>query len=56
MVIEGYREYIREILGDCIRQNKRKFVIYPNGEIANVVKQVLEETYHITPAFTVDNR
>lgn len=36
--IDLYKEYITGTLDDCIKQNKRKFVLYPNGEITNIVK------------------
>ena len=36
-------------------ENKIKFVLYPNGEITNIVKQVLDNVYNITPVFIVDN-
>lgn len=53
--IDLYKEYITGTLDDCIKQNKRKFVLYPNGEITNIVKQVLDNVYNITPVFIVDN-
>lgn len=28
--IDLYKEYITGTLDDCIKQNKRKFVLYPN--------------------------
>lgn len=53
--VDLYKEYITGTLDDCIKQNKRKFVLYPNGEITNIVKQVLDNVYNITPIFIVDN-
>ena len=53
--VDLYKEYITSTLDDCIKQNKRKFVLYPNGEITNIVKQVLDNVYNITPVFIVDN-
>ena len=53
--VELYKEYITGTLDDCIKQNIRKFVLYPNGEITNIVKQVLDNVYNITPVFIVDN-
>lgn len=53
--VDLYKEYITGTLDDCIKQNKRKFVLYPNGEITNIVKQVLDNVYNITPVFIVDN-
>lgn len=53
--VELYKQYIIVTLDDCIKQNKTKFALYPNGEITNVVKQVLTNVYNITPVFIVDN-
>ena len=53
--VDLYKEYITGALDDCVKQNKRKFVLYPNGEITNIVKQVLDNVYNITPVFIVDN-
>ena len=53
--IDLYKEYIADTLDDCIKQNKIKFVLYPNGEITNIVKQALDNVYNITPVFIVDN-
>lgn len=53
--VDLYKEYITGTLDACIKQNKRKFVLYPNGEITNIVKQVLDNVYNITPVFIVDN-
>lgn len=53
--VDLYKEYITGTLDDCIKQNKRKFVLYPNGEITNIVKQVLDNVYNITSVFIVDN-
>lgn len=53
--VDLYKEYITGTLDDCVKQNKRKFVLYPNGEITNIVKQVLDNVYNITPVFIVDN-
>lgn len=50
-----YTNHIIRIIDNCIKQNKRKFVLYPNGEIAQIVRQVLEQNYNITPIFIVDN-
>lgn len=51
--IDLYKEYITGTLDDCIKQNKRKFVLYPNGEITNIVKQVLDNVYNITPLLLI---
>ena len=53
--VDLYKEYITGTLDDCVKQNKRKFVLYPNGVITNIVKQVLDNVYNITPVFIVDN-
>lgn len=53
--VDLYKEYITGTLDDCVKHNKRKFVLYPNGEITNIVKQVLDNVYNITPVFIVDN-
>jgi hypothetical protein len=53
--VDLYKEYITGTLDDCVKKNKRKFVLYPNGEITNIVKQVLDNVYNITPVFIVDN-
>lgn len=53
--VDLYKEYITGTLDDCVKQNKRKFVLYPNGEITNIVKQELDNVYNITPVFIVDN-
>ena len=53
--VDLYKEYITGTLDDCVKQNKRKFVLYPNGEITNIVKQVLDNVYNITPVCIVDN-
>lgn len=53
--VDLYKEYITGTLDDCVKQNKRKFVLYPNEEITNIVKQVLDNVYNITPVFIVDN-
>ena len=53
--IRLYKEYIIDMLDICIKQNKRKLILYPNGEITSIVKQMLMEVYHISPIFTVDN-
>lgn len=50
-----YKEYIADMLDICIQQNKRKFILYPNGEITSIVRQMLVEVYHISPIFIVDN-
>ena len=50
-----YRNHVIRIIDNCIKQNKRKFVLYPNGEITQIVRQVLEQNYNITPIFIVDN-
>lgn len=52
---ELYKEHIADMLDICIQQNKRKFILYPNGEITGLVKQMLMEEYHISPIFIVDN-
>lgn len=53
--IRLYKEYIANMLENCIKQNKRKFILYPNGEITSIVKQMLMEVYDISPIFIVDN-
>ena len=53
--VDLYKVYITGTLDDCVKKNKRKFVLYPNGEITNIVKQVLDNVYNITPVFIVDN-
>lgn len=53
--VDLYKEYITGTLDDCVKKNKRKFVLYPNGEITNIVKWVLDNVYNITPVFIVDN-
>ena len=50
-----YTNHVIKIIDNCIKQNKRKFVLYPNGKITQIVKQVLEERYNIAPVFIVDN-
>lgn len=50
-----YKEHIADMLDICIQQNKRKFILYPNGEITSIVRQMLVEVYHISPIFIVDN-
>lgn len=50
-----YTNHVNKIIDNCIKQNKRKFVLYPNGKITQIVKQVLEERYNIAPVFIVDN-
>lgn len=50
-----YTNHVIGIIDNYIKQNKRKFVLYPNGEITQIVKKVLEENYNITPVFIVDN-
>lgn len=52
---ELYKEHIADMLDICIQQNKRKFILYPNGEITSIVRQMLVEVYHISPIFIVDN-
>lgn len=50
-----YTNHVIKIIDNCIKQNKRKFVLYPNGKITQIVKQALEERYNIAPVFIVDN-
>lgn len=50
-----YAGHIKEILDEHVQQNKRKFVIYPNGEISQLVIRILKDEYKITPQFIVDN-
>lgn len=50
-----YTNHVIRTIDNCIKQNKRKFVLYPNGEITQIVRQVLEQNYNITPIFIVDN-
>ena len=50
-----YTNHVIKIIDNCIKQNRRKFVLYPNGEITQIVKQVLYERYNIAPVFIVDN-
>ena len=50
-----YTNHVIGIIDNYIKQNKRKFVLYPNGEITQIVKKVLKENYNITPVFIVDN-
>lgn len=51
--VDLYKEYITGTLDDCVKKNKRKFVLYPNGEITNIVKQVLDNVYNITPVLSL---
>lgn len=53
--IDLYKKHMIGIIDGCIKQNKRKFVLYPNGEITNIVKQLLDSEYNISPIFVVDN-
>ena len=34
---------------------RKKFVLYPNGEVAKIVKNILISKYNIVPEYTVDN-
>lgn len=52
---EMYHEYISRQFEDMIVCEKNKYVIYPNGYIANIVKEVLMEKYGIEPEYIVDN-
>lgn len=53
--VDLYKEYIMGMLDKCIHENMTKFVLYPNGEIAGLVKQVLNDRYNMSPVFIVDN-
>lgn len=50
-----YQEYISEFLKKQIDIGRKKFVLYPNGEVAKMVKNILISKYNIVPEYTVDN-
>lgn len=50
-----YYEYINKYFLNHSPCYKRKYVIYPNGNIASIVGDVLKNNYNIKPAFIVDN-
>lgn len=50
-----YEPYFGAMLKSLIEQGKKKFILYPNGELTNIVKQVLKSEYQLTPVFVVDN-
>lgn len=50
-----YESYIYDMLKLQIQNQKKKFVLYPNGEITNLVRDILIDKYDISPVFIVDN-
>lgn len=50
-----YEEYISIFLKKQIALGRKRFVLYPNGEIAKMVKQILISQYNIIPEYIVDN-
>ena len=50
-----YEEYITGFLKEQIAMGRKRFVLYPNGEIAKMVKRILISQYNIIPEYTVDN-
>lgn len=50
-----YESYIYDMLKPQIQNQKKKFVLYPNGEITNLVRDILIDKYDISPVFIVDN-
>lgn len=50
-----YEEYISSFLKEQIAMGRKRFVLYPNGEIAKMVKQILISQYNIIPEYVVDN-
>lgn len=44
-----YEEYITGFLKEQIAMGRKRFVLYPNGEIAKMVKQILISQYNIIP-------
>ena len=50
-----YEEYISDFLKKQIDIGRKKFVLYPNGEVAKMVKNILISKYNIVPEYTVDN-
>lgn len=50
-----YESYLCDMLGQQIQQGKKSFVLYPNGEITNLVRDILRDKYGISPLFIVDN-
>ncbi len=50
-----YESYIYNMLKLQIQNQKKKFVLYPNGEITRLVRDILVDKYGISPVFIVDN-
>lgn len=50
-----YEEYVSDFLKKQIDIGRKKFVLYPNGEVAKIVKNILIFKYNIVPEYTVDN-
>lgn len=52
---EEYYDYTKKFLSAQKISDKHRYVMYPNGNIATIVREVLIKEYNITPAFIVDN-
>lgn len=50
-----YEKYIYNLLKTYTEQGKKKFVLYPNGDIAGLAADVLIHRFGINPEFVVDN-
>lgn len=50
-----YREYIVDILREAKIDIYKKYVLYPKGEISEIVTDVLHKEYGIYPEFYLDN-
>lgn len=50
-----YYKYINRLLGRYEISDEKEYVLYPSGNIANIVKDVLKNEYNIIPTFIVDN-
>lgn len=50
-----YYKYINRLLDRYEISDEKDYVLYPSGNIANIVKDVLKNEYNIIPIFIVDN-
>ena len=50
-----YYEYVKNFFDRHTITGEYKYVMYPNGNIATIIKDVLMREYNIKPVFIVDN-
>ena len=46
----------KKVLDELMKEKENKYVVYPNGEIARFVKDLLREEYGVNAEYAIDNQ